>query len=607
MASLPDLQARYQRLRNKYAKRDVRMSQVQSIREGKMSDVAPDIFADSGPWQEPIVANMIDVAARDMAEMLAPMPAFNCNSHSMTSQSAMDRATLRTQIANGYVNHSNLQVQMYSAADKYVTYGMLPFRVEVDYEAKMPLVRALDPVGAYPQYDRFGRIVSYFQRTMILEDDLCAMYPELSGRIKKNNGWHNTRLLEVVFYHDKDVDAAFLTGGDGLFLDIVDNPIGKVMIEVVQRPGATEIPRGQFDDVIFVQLAKSRLAMLALQAAHESVNAPLVVPSDVADIPIGPGATIHTNNPAGVGRVPLEVPQAAFNEQQVLERELQLGARFPEARTGNTDASIVTGKGVQALMDGYDSQVRGHQGVFARAFTNIISTCFQLDETLFGKEQKNLRGVTNGTPYEIKYTPAKDIAGDYTVDVQYGLMAGLDPSRWLVFGLQARAEKLISRDTLRREMPLDLNVDEESRKTDIEDLEDAAKQAIQGYAQAIPALASQGQDPSQIMGVIAAVIDGRKKGRAMADVIAEALKPPEPEQPSPEDMLEDAQEAAAGQTEGGEGLPPGMTPDGRTMGVGPGMQGAVPGTRPDLNQMMAGIGVDGQPNISGAITRQRAV
>ena len=132
--NLPDIIARFDRIKMRNAHRDTRMAQVRAIRQGKMSEVAPDLFPDSGPWQEPIVANMIDVAARDIAEMLAPLPTFNCTSPTMTSERARELATQKTKVAQGYVATSDLQVQMYTGADQYVTYGFLPFRVEIDYE-----------------------------------------------------------------------------------------------------------------------------------------------------------------------------------------------------------------------------------------------------------------------------------------------------------------------------------------------------------------------------------------------------------------------------------------------------------------------------------------
>jgi len=201
--------------------------------------------------------------------------------------------------------------------------------------------------------------------------------------------------------------------------------------------------------VLFVQLARARFANLAMEAAEKAIQAPFVVPSDVVDMPMGPDAIIRTAQPQGVGRVRLDVPAATFQEQSALQSELRFGARYPEGRTGNIDASIITGQGVQALLGAFDSQIKAGQTILAEVFEDVIKLCFELDELLFDNE-KSVRGVAQGTPYELKYTPSKDIKGDTSIEVRYGLMAGLDPSRALIFSLQALGADLVSKDFIRR-------------------------------------------------------------------------------------------------------------------------------------------------------------
>ncbi|MFM7010245.1 MAG: hypothetical protein ACKO0Z_13090, partial [Betaproteobacteria bacterium] len=470
-------------------------------------------------------------------------------SSSMVSDRNRTSATLRTKIAQSYVSASDLQVQAYSGADRYVTHGFLPIRVNVDYDRQTPIIQMLDPIGCYPVQDSMRRTVALFQRTMIDRDELAAQYPKLSRKIKDGSGVFGSRLVEVVFYHDKNWDLAFIAGTEAIMLDATPNPLGKCMVEIAERPGPTDVPRGQFDDVLFVQLAKSSMALLALQAAHDAVNAPIVVPTDVPEIPYGPGATIRTNNPQGVGRIRQELPQAAFAEQQSLDRELQLGARFPEVRTGNAGTSQITGKGVQALMGGYDSQIRGHQAIFARTIERVIALCFEVDEKIFGDKEKTVHSAMSGVSFALTYTPAKAIKGDYTVQAKYGLMSGLDPNGAMVFGLQGLQAKLFSRDFLRREMPFDLDVEDQARSLDIEDLEDAAKQALMATAQAIPQLVAQGQDPTKILTAFGKAAEMRAKGQNILESITEAFKPepapapaatPEggaPGMPSPEEAL----------------------------------------------------------------------
>jgi hypothetical protein len=256
-------------------------------------------------------------------------------------------------------------------------------------------------------------------------------------------------------------------------------------------------------------------------------------------------------------------------------------------------------------MGGFDTQIKTAHSMFARAFVELMSLALKVDEQVFGDVEKNLRGTRNGTPYNIKYKPKKDIDGDYTVDVQYGLMAGLDPNRALVFGLQARGDKLISRDFLRRQMPFSFNASQEEEKVDTEELRDAMKQAIASYAQAIPALASQGQDPSDILYKLSSVINARQKGTSIEVAVSDAFKPqnPPPGAMTPEGIVSPDMIGQPGAVPPGEGeLPMGMSATGRMQGVAPGQ--ISPGGRPDIQSLLAGLTQGGEPNLQASLQRR---
>lgn len=69
---------------------------------------------------------------------------------------------------------------------------------------------------------------------------------------------------------------------DNLVLFRVENFLGRCPVVVAERPGLVENDhRGQWDDVIWIQLARARMALLGLEAAEKSVQAPLALPSDV--------------------------------------------------------------------------------------------------------------------------------------------------------------------------------------------------------------------------------------------------------------------------------------------------------------------------------------
>lgn len=607
-SSFAEIKQLYRRTKTRFSERDQRMQNVLAVRQGRMREVYPDLFPE-GPFDRGIVANMVDVAARDLAEVLAPLPSFNCSSSKMTSDTAREFSDKRTKIVNGYVDFSDIQKQMYTATDRYFTYGFVPAMVEVDMYQSMPRIKFMDSIGSYPVFDRWGNIQAAFFTFYKTRDELLAMYPEFESHIGRPGSGND--LVEVVRYHDKNVDMLYLANDRAdIVLESVKNPIGECMVVWTQRPGVDEDSHGQFDDVLAVQVAKARFALLSLEAAQKSVQAPIVLPTDAQELALGPDSVIRTNNGERVRRVPIEVPTAAFTQQGVLDQELRQGSRYPNARTGEIDSSVVTGRGVQALMSGFDTQIRTGQAMFARSLRDLIMLCFKVDEVLFGEESKTIRGNADGTPYEIKYRPSKDIKGDHTVDVQYGLMAGLDPNRALVFGLQARGDRLISRDFLRRQMPFALDPTEEEQMIDIEEMRDALKQAVAGYAQAIPALAQNGQDPGEVLSRLSEIILGRQRGKPIEEVVSEAFMPEEQMAPPGVELAGEEAEGmvgAPGEAPPGGGLP-GMNPaTGLMPGVAAGQAGMGPGGRPDLQTLMASLGAGGEPNLTAGVSRRLPV
>ena len=576
MLTVKEVAAKASRLQTRYAARDQRMRDVLSVRQGDISKVYPSMFSEEYP--KPLVANFIDVAARDLAEVMAPLPSFNCAATNMVSDSARKAADTRTRIANYYVSASELQIQMYTGADWFNTYGMLPGIVEMDYETNSPRIRLLNPFGVYPEIDRFGRTISLVQVLATDAETLAAQYPEFASQIlQRDYTQQGSPYMSVIRYHDKDQDLIFLPERNNLILANTPNPVGKCLARVAVRSSIDGEARGQFDDVLAVQLARARFAVLQIQAAEKSIQAPIAIPQDVQELALGPDSIMRSANPQAIRRVPLELPPGVFTESGVLERELRLGARYPEVRSGNLDASIITGRGVQALQAGFDTQVRSAQAQFARLFTDLVAACFEVDEKIFGSMTKEIKGVDDGTPYTMKYIPSRDIKGEYGVDVRYGIMSGMDPNRAIIALLQMRSDKLVSRDYVRREIPMELNVTQEEQRVDIEEMRDSLRVALAQYAQAIPALAAQGQDPTSIISRIAEVIKGRQKGLQIESIIEKAFAPEEqPQMPQMPEQMSPAGVAPAPASQPSPQTPGGAAPAGAT--------------RPDIATLLASIG-----------------
>ena len=571
--TMEQVAARVEALRYRNHERDARNLSVLAVRKGQIASVYPEFFPEGVDAN--VVANFIDVVARDLSEVMAPLPAINCSAANSVSDKARNFADKRTRIAANYFSHSDLSVQMYSGADWYLTYGFVPFMVELDEESKLPRIRVENPIGAYPEFDRYGRCVAFAKRYMLTLGELVAQFPEYETQILGRDGYQQDlhAQVEMVRYYDKDQSVIYLPKKGNIVLSRALNPMGKMMVVVARKPSIDGEMRGQFDDVLGIQLLRNRFALLAMEAAEKSVQAPIVLPQDVQELQLGGDAVIRTANPAGVRRVELTLPQGAFTEQSLLNQELRVGARYPEGRTGNIDASIVTGQGVQALMGAFDTQVKSAQAIFAATLRDVISICFEIDESIY-PEEKTIRGVDSGSPYEITYKPSKDIKADYSADVRYGMLAGLNPAQGLIFMLQALGGKLISKDMAMRELPFTVNVTQELEKIEIEDMRTALLGGITAMAQAIPAMATQGQDPSDMVNKIAAVIKARQKGQALEDAIEATFAPQQQVPPAgaSNPMVEQTSPAPSGAPVGGSPSPEQGAPMGESMAPPPDIQ-----------------------------------
>jgi hypothetical protein len=587
--SMEQIAARVQSLRYRHHDRDQRNLDVLAVRKGKISEVYPDFFPDGVDTN--VVANFVDIVARDLSEVMAPLPAVNCSAANQTSDRARQFADKRTRIAANYFQHSDLSVQMYSGADWYITYGFLPFLIELDEESKLPRIRIENPIGAYPEFDRYGRCVAFAKRYTMTLGELVSMFPEYDRPLLGPMGYKQdlTAQVELIRYYDKDQSVIYIPSKDNLVLSQAKNPLGKMMIVVARKPSIDGELRGQFDDVLGIQLLRNRFALLAMEAAEKSVQSPIVLPQDVQELQLGGDAVIRTSNPAGVRRVELTIPQGAFTEQTLLNQELRVGTRYPEGRTGNVNASIVTGQGVQALMGAFDTQVKSAQAIFAAALRDVISLCFEVDELIY-PEEKTIRGVDAGSPYEITYKPSKDIKQDYSADVRYGMLAGLNPAQGLIFMLQALGGGLISKDMAMRELPFTVNVTQELEKIEIEKMRESLLGSITALSQAIPQMAMQGQDASEVVRQIAAVIKARQKGQAIEEVVGDIFAPQQ--QPVPP---AGAPESVEQPSPAPEGVPAG--------GASP--MGGAPEAPQDIMSLLSGLSSSGTPSASVRTIRRR--
>ena len=587
------LMNRYQNLVSSGSERQLRNEQVAQARSGNINAVLPGAFPAS--WPRPIVANVLDTTARDLAEVLARMPAIDCTSSELTSERAKKFSSKRTKIALYYITHSRLKLQLYSGCDWFFSFAAMPVVIEPDFEAQCPRIRLDDPRGAYWETDFYGKVTLYAKTWQDRVESLAAKFPDVANVIRFNpttqKDEDGSRLLDVAQLMVEDEIVLFLPERQGLVLSRAKHRFGRPPVYVAERPKWDEHGRGQFDDVMWVWLARARMAVYGLEAAEKAVRAPIAVPDDVTQITFGADAVIRTNQPDKVRRVPVELPQSSLIEAEVLDKEISDGSRVPAARRGDVEASIVTGRGVEALTAIYSTQIATAQDIIGEALRSVIAMCFEMDQAYWGDVRKTVRGTANGAPYTETYTPSKDIAGDYSCSVTYGMTAGMDPNRAIVFLLQLRADQAIDRDTMQRMLPFEVDVDQLQRRVDIEQISDAAKQGLFALLANAPMMGQQGMDPLKTMQRAVQVAKARENGTPFLEALEAAFQPDPAEQQAASPLDQIMQ-----QIQGGGGAGPEQAPgDNGYLGAG---------AAPDVSMILAGLTQGGNPNLQANVSRR---
>lgn len=562
---LDKIQDRVRYMKSQAGPRDSRMSLMRRVRAGDLEMVDPAAFSDLFP--KPVVANFISNAAEDFANSVAPLPTLSCTAGNMITEKDKKRATKKNKAADSYWRGSRLDVAMFTIADEYDTYGFSPLYVEPDFTTGTPHIYADGAVGAYYERNRQGRVIRYAKCWYEKRGVLAAQFDDIH-QLKPQHETEANADIEVTRYCDDNVIVLYTNcDSTSVVLASYANKAKRCPVAVAERPSLDREQRGRYDDAVWPQLARNRMRMYVIEAAEKAVHAPLQVGFDVTELGFGPDAVIQSEQP--VRRVPIEVPSSVFSVEAQMQEETRVATKHPSARDGVSNASVITGRGVEALMGQFDGHIKAAQIMLGECLAEGSSLSFRVDEAYFGDIEREIKGTLSGESFVEKWKPSRDIDGDYLCTVDYGFASGLGTGQALVLMLQLLGPGLISKDTVRRNLPLQMDIVSEQRHIEIEGIQSSLLMAIQGMAQSLPQLASQGMDVSNNIRQIADIIRLRGQGKSLEESVAVALTPPEP---TPEEAAAAEQQAPG--AEAGVGGPP-----------SPAEQGGPP----DLQNLIAGI------------------
>lgn len=537
--TIEQLQRIYLDRKTKYAERDQRNRDLANIMDGKWHLVFSGYFRSAS--DRPMVANALDVAARDFADLLAPLPTITIPPEA-PGDAAQRRADKRSRIAAGYWTDWRWEVKQRQLALWYMIFGyaatcLWPYNLRLNKPA--PAADVADPQGYYPgpvggygEQPRDGLIVS--SQTAA---EIADLYPDARPHLVKKGPRGETAMDDL----DRLVVARYHGPGEiSLFLPEQACPLTRISLPAaLTHPtllcaANPSVAAGDFSShfaqLLGLILARARLAALVIAYGERQIHSPIAVGENTEYVQ-GADAVLRLGpNDQMPQKVQIPIVQDLWRELDTMERDLRIGTRRPSSRDGESPVSYATGKGIDQLAQGVDSQLAAHQMSLRALHADVIAASFDLDEAMYPRRERQIGNLAE------TYVPAADIAGRRAVEATYGLLMGTNPSYATVMLSQLVAAGFISVETAQEQLRMIPELSKERDRL-------RRQQGEQAMLAFIQATASQG-DPAGLQAAMQLAPDS-PVGKVVKEMLAaqqQAAAPPD--------------DAGAMAGLGGPGMPP---------------------------------------------------
>jgi hypothetical protein len=416
------------------------------------SDVGPELK---------LVHNVLQEVCVKYQTYLAPLPMIRVPTDNPESTQARAKATLKERVLYGLWAEGDMASVFRDLGWFLPLFGQAYIGAFPDFDNNVirPILRSPENAFPIPSFDPSGTsgvIFSWKVRESTLKRDFPNYNAEEAnprkGRFKR--GQDPDPEIELMEFCD---GTEWRRWGGQQELNGVQHDYGFCMFEPVKFinvPGEVW-GHGAVEQAVSMVEMGNALGSLIFEAALQNVYPPMVVvnPTKVGEeIPTGAGAVIAVNEGGSVSY--LSSPNGGLLASSQLLREneriIKQSTGVNDANFGNVDASVITGKGVNALEGaGMGGMIEMVQGSLGGAIVNWNNHALFMLKRQFAEDTIYLQGVrprsiADMKPQEFNVTvKGKQITGSFRNEVTFSPLIGQDAK--LVMSLQMIGAGLASK------------------------------------------------------------------------------------------------------------------------------------------------------------------
>lgn len=406
---------------------------------------------DFGPDMK-LVRNLVFDVTVKYQSFLSNLPMIRTFADRPESRRSRAQAQTKERVLYGSWDHADMGIQL----NKLGWYGplmgdcFLGIWPDMDASSVKAVVRSPEHAFPLPNAEGTGTDALLF-RWHTTEGRAKRAFPAYKGDPQAENGKH----IEVLEWSDT---RQFYRWVDGQQTNAVEHNLGFNLFDQVPFIHVPGEPwnHGAVEQYVGLVEAGNALYSLMMQAMIENVFPRLILEDPLKfseTIDTGPGATIGVN-PGGKAYFltpPADPLTAGALLLQENERAVKQGTSMPDVNFGQFDASIITGKAVNALQGaGTGSLVDMIQGCgHGPALVNWNVKALTIYQRMFADDTIYLQGVKpsslldiNPRQFAISFK-GKEIVGSPRNDVVFGPY--IDQHGKLVMALQAQGAGLTSK------------------------------------------------------------------------------------------------------------------------------------------------------------------